>query len=103
MDEAVTLVCGTLGVEYAKIDQLLPGGAELLVRAGAGWRNGVVGGGATWTRATKLGVCRYFRSPRTRWIAEAMSVATRKALARGVRLANPACYPIFPTRSGCAT
>lgn len=43
MDEAVALVCRTLGVEYAKVDELLPGGEGLLVRAGAGWRDGVVG------------------------------------------------------------
>ena len=43
MDEAVALVCRTLGVEYAKVDELLPGGDGLLVRAGAGWRDGVVG------------------------------------------------------------
>jgi PAS domain S-box-containing protein len=43
MDEGVALVCRTLGVEYAKLDELLPGGEGLLVRAGAGWRDGVVG------------------------------------------------------------
>jgi PAS domain S-box-containing protein len=43
MDEAVAVVCRTLGVEYAKVDELLPGGDGLLVRAGAGWRDGVVG------------------------------------------------------------
>jgi PAS domain S-box-containing protein len=44
MDEAVRLVCRTLGVEYAKVDELLPGGEGLLVRAGSGWGEGVVGG-----------------------------------------------------------
>jgi len=43
MDEATTLVCRTLGVDYAKVDELLPGGQELLVRAGAGLRDGIVG------------------------------------------------------------
>jgi PAS domain S-box-containing protein len=43
MDEAVTLVCRTLEVDYAKVDELLPGGQRLLVRAGAGLRDGVVG------------------------------------------------------------
>jgi GAF domain-containing protein len=43
MDEAVTLVSRTLGVEYAKVDELLPGGDGLLVTAGAGRRDGVVG------------------------------------------------------------
>jgi DNA-binding NarL/FixJ family response regulator/signal transduction histidine kinase len=43
LDEAVRLLCRTLGVEYARVDELLPGGERLLVRAGAGWREEVVG------------------------------------------------------------
>jgi signal transduction histidine kinase len=43
LDEAVTLVCRTLGLEYAKVEELLPAGAGLLVRAGMGWGEGVVG------------------------------------------------------------
>ncbi|MCW2573845.1 MAG: domain S-box protein, partial [Frankiales bacterium] len=43
MDEAVTLVRRALDVEFAEIDELLPGGEELLIRAGAGLREGVVG------------------------------------------------------------
>jgi PAS domain S-box-containing protein len=43
MNEAVALVQSTLEVEYAKVDQLLPGDQELLIVAGAGWREGVVG------------------------------------------------------------
>jgi PAS domain S-box-containing protein len=43
MDEAVALVARTLEVEYAKIGELLPGGEELLLRAGVGWREGLVG------------------------------------------------------------
>jgi PAS domain S-box-containing protein len=43
MGEAVTLVCQTLEVEYAAIDELLPGGEELLMSAGVGWREGIVG------------------------------------------------------------
>jgi PAS domain S-box-containing protein len=43
MDEATTLVCRTLGVDYAKVDELLPGGQQLLVMAGAGLRDGIVG------------------------------------------------------------
>lgn len=43
MDEAVSLVCRTLGVEFAHVDELLAGHDELVVRAGVGWRNGVVG------------------------------------------------------------
>jgi signal transduction histidine kinase len=43
MDEAVRLVCRALGVEFAKVDELLAEGEGLLVSAGAGWREGVVG------------------------------------------------------------
>jgi PAS domain S-box-containing protein len=43
MDEAVALVAQTLEVEYAKIVELLPGGEELLLRAGVGWREGLLG------------------------------------------------------------
>ncbi|WP_166177083.1 response regulator [Rubrobacter tropicus] len=43
MDDAVAFVARALGVEYAKVVELLPGGEELLVRAGVGWDEGVVG------------------------------------------------------------
>jgi DNA-binding NarL/FixJ family response regulator/signal transduction histidine kinase len=42
MDEIVALVARTLDVEYSKIVELLPGGEELLLRAGVGWREGLV-------------------------------------------------------------
>src|SRR5829696_688744 len=43
MDEAVECVARTLGVEYAKIVEVLPGSEQLLLRAGVGWREGLVG------------------------------------------------------------
>jgi PAS domain S-box-containing protein len=43
MDDAVALVAQTLDVQYTKIVELLPGGEELLMRAGVGWKEGVVG------------------------------------------------------------
>lgn len=43
LDEAVVLVASTLEAEYSKIVELLPGGEELLLRAGVGWREGLVG------------------------------------------------------------
>src|SRR5918998_1653368 len=43
MDEAVECVARTLGVEYAKIVEVLAGSEELLLRAGFGWRVGLVG------------------------------------------------------------
>ena len=43
MDKAVALVASTLEVEFAKILELLPDGGALLLRAGVGWREGLVG------------------------------------------------------------
>src|SRR5215207_7610141 len=43
MDQAVSLVAQTLDVEYCKILELLPEGDELLLRAGVGWEEGLVG------------------------------------------------------------
>jgi GAF domain-containing protein len=43
MDEAVRAVAGVLDVEYCKILELMPDGATLLLRAGVGWREGLVG------------------------------------------------------------
>jgi GAF domain-containing protein len=43
MHEAVTLVSDTLGVEYCKVLELLPDGKELVLRSGAGWKEGYVG------------------------------------------------------------
>ena len=43
MNETVTLVSQTLEVEYCKILELLPDGKSLLLRAGVGWKNGLVG------------------------------------------------------------
>jgi GAF domain-containing protein len=43
MDEAVRAVAGVLDVEYCKILELMPDGATLLLRAGVGWKEGLVG------------------------------------------------------------
>ncbi|MCA1738349.1 MAG: PAS domain S-box protein [Actinobacteria bacterium] len=43
MDEAVEVVAHTLGVEYCKILKLLPEGDDLLLCAGVGWDEGLVG------------------------------------------------------------
>jgi PAS domain S-box-containing protein len=43
MQEGVKLLSQTLGVEYSKVLELLPGGEELLLRAGVGWKDGLVG------------------------------------------------------------
>jgi PAS domain S-box-containing protein len=43
MNEAVHTVASVLGVEYCKLLELLPEGRELLLRAGVGWREELVG------------------------------------------------------------
>ncbi|MDQ1501751.1 MAG: hypothetical protein QOI86_5091 [Actinomycetota bacterium] len=42
MDDAVALVARTLDADYAKVNELRPGGEELLIRAGFGLRNGAL-------------------------------------------------------------
>lgn len=42
-DEATTMVAETLDVEYCKVLESLPGGTELLLRSGVGWKEGLVG------------------------------------------------------------
>lgn len=43
LDEVASRVARALEVEYVKILELLPGGDTLLLRAGVGWREGLVG------------------------------------------------------------
>ena len=43
MEHAAVQVRETLGVSYAKVLELLPSGQEMLLRAGAGWKEGLVG------------------------------------------------------------
>ena len=43
LDEAAGLVARTLGVEYCRVLELLPAEDELLLRAGVGWEEGLVG------------------------------------------------------------
>lgn len=43
MEQAVASVAETLGLEYCKILELLPDGKALLLRAGVGWKEGLVG------------------------------------------------------------
>ncbi len=43
MDRAVGIVAGTLGAEYCKVLELLPDGKALLLTAGEGWQEGLVG------------------------------------------------------------
>lgn len=49
LDAACQMVSATLGTEYTKVLELLPGGENLLLRAGVGWREGLVGAGTVDT------------------------------------------------------
>ena len=42
-DEAVELVARTLNVEFSKVQELLPDAKALMLRAGMGWKEGLVG------------------------------------------------------------
>jgi PAS domain S-box-containing protein len=47
MNEAVELVSGTLGVECCKVQELMPEGRTLVLRAAKGWEEGLVGHATT--------------------------------------------------------
>jgi sigma-B regulation protein RsbU (phosphoserine phosphatase) len=55
LDEAVTLVAQVLDVDYCNVMELLPGGAELLLRAGVGWKEGYVGQARVKSRDSQPG------------------------------------------------
>ncbi len=56
LDHAVVVAAKTLGVPYAKILELLPGGDAMLLRAGVGWKEGLVGQALVGTaRASQAG------------------------------------------------
>jgi PAS domain S-box-containing protein len=55
LDEAVTIVAQTLGVEYCNVMELLPGGEEFLLRAGVGWKEGYVGRATVPTKGSQPG------------------------------------------------
>jgi signal transduction histidine kinase len=43
MDEAVGVVAQTLDMEFCKVLELLPGQEDLMLRAGVGWKKGLIG------------------------------------------------------------
>ena len=47
MHQAVTMVAQTLEVEFCEILELAPGQRELILRAGAGWKEGMIGSART--------------------------------------------------------
>ena len=63
MNEAVALVAQTLEVEYCKILELLPDGNALLLRAGVGWKEGLVGQATVGTGESKAGYILLSKEP----------------------------------------
>ena len=55
MENAVALVASTLKADYARILELLPDGTNLLLRAGIGWRPGLVGTATISSTNTQAG------------------------------------------------
>jgi len=55
MERAVSLVASTLEVDYVRILELLPDGQDLLLRAGIGWRPGLVGTATIPLKNTQVG------------------------------------------------
>ncbi|MGB7079544.1 MAG: HWE histidine kinase domain-containing protein [Xanthobacteraceae bacterium] len=55
LNDAVSTVALTLSVDFVKILELLPGGIELLLRAGFGWKSDLVGTVLTTTAAGSFG------------------------------------------------
>ena len=47
LNDVVSTVALTLAVDFVKILELLPGGSELLLRAGLGWQPGFIGSTVT--------------------------------------------------------
>ena len=55
MDEAATLVAHTLGVEFCEVLQILPDTQALHLRAGVGWKAGLVGHATVGTETSSHG------------------------------------------------
>src|SRR5579864_5998415 len=49
LNDAVSTAALTLSVEFVKVLELLPGGAELVLRAGFGWKTDLIGSVLTTT------------------------------------------------------
>jgi PAS domain S-box-containing protein len=57
MDEAATVVAQSLGVEYSKVLELLPDRDTFLLRAGVGWKEGLVGHATMHAKADSEAGC----------------------------------------------
>ncbi|HET6465419.1 MAG TPA: EAL domain-containing protein [Nitrospiria bacterium] len=63
MNEAVTLVAQNLEIEYCKIFERLPDGHSLLLRAGVGWKEGLVGQVRVGTEESEAGYALLTKGP----------------------------------------
>jgi diguanylate cyclase (GGDEF)-like protein len=63
MNEAVALVAQTLEIEYCKIFERLPDGNALLLRAGVGWKEGLVGQVMVGTEESEAGYALLTKGP----------------------------------------
>lgn len=55
LEEAVGVVAGNLDVDFCNVLELLPDGEELLLRAGVGWKDGLVGHATVKSQGTQPG------------------------------------------------
>jgi len=55
LNEAVALVARTLDVEFCNVAELLPGGERVILRAGVGWKEGLVGHATVTSKDSQAG------------------------------------------------
>ncbi|MFQ4141600.1 response regulator [Chlorogloeopsis sp. ULAP02] len=99
MDEAVTLVAQNLGVEYCKLLKLLPEENTMLLCAGVGWREGLVGKAKIHSDSSGSGYTLVVQQP---VIIEDLRTETRfqpSALLREHRIISGLSVPI-PKQNG---
>src|ERR1700760_2073361 len=79
LNDAASTVALTLSVDFVKILELLPGGTELLLRAGFGWKSDLVGTVLTTTEAG--GYAHYTLGSSAPVVTDDYAAETRFALA----------------------
>jgi PAS domain S-box-containing protein len=80
MDEAATVIAHSLGVEYSKVLELLPDREIFLLRAGVGWKEGLVGHATMDAKADSEAGCSLLSSEPV--IADDLRTATQCRRAR---------------------
>ncbi|MDX6692237.1 MAG: hypothetical protein QOG15_3694 [Solirubrobacteraceae bacterium] len=87
MDEAVALVAETLDAELTSVAEILPGGNELVLRAGVGWPSGAVGGMTSSAgRASLVGYTLVAGGP---VVSEDLQADTRFTISPGLAREHP--------------